>query len=106
MKMLDVVGHVDLTNLHAVLCMSGILFSVWCHQLWGRDFFGAESSHLVRSMQRMSFIVLAVSLCWSLSYAHIRNWQPWPSYILTLFAINLFLFSILVVAGMKRRLMG
>lgn len=104
--MMEFLDRLDLSTLHATLCLIGILFSIWCHQLWGREFFGTEHSPKVRVMQRTAFILLSLSLCWSLSYAHVRNWQPWPSYVVTLIAVDLYLFSILYAAGTKRRLMG
>lgn len=94
-------GVYDLTGLHAALCIAGILMGVSCHQLWGTGFFGAENCTGVRVMQRVSFLTLSLSMVWSLSYAHVHKWQPWPSYMLTLMAVDLYLFSTLLAAVMR-----
>lgn len=93
----------DLSGIHAALCLAGVIMSVWCHQLWGRGYFGAENPVQVQGLQRLSFILYALSLCWSLSYGHVRHWQPWPAYVVTLFAVDLYLFSVLLAACMKRK---
>ena len=94
-------GVYRLTEVHAALCVAGVVMGVTCHQLWGSGFFGAENCTGVRVMQRVSFLALSLSMVWSLSYAHVHQWQPWPSYVLTLIAVDLYLFSVLLAAFMR-----
>lgn len=96
----------DLGPASVVLGLVGIVLSVWCHQLWGRHVFGNESAHSVQIMQRAAFICYALSQCWVLSYQYLHDWQPWPPYLASLFAVDLYLFSIIIAAMHRRRVTG
>lgn len=88
----------DLTALNAILSWWGVVMCVWCHQLWGMGAMGVENGALVRVAQRAAFMLIALSFLWTMAYAHVRNWQPWPSYITTVMGLDLFLASVLWVA--------
>jgi hypothetical protein len=96
----------DLSGIHAVFCLTGILLCLWCHQLWGRGTLGAENTNTVRRMQRVAFIMMALAMCWSLAYASVMHWQPWPSYVLLLIAVNLYMLSVLLAATTRGKAFG
>lgn len=102
----EYINSLDMRELHGVLAVVGIVLSLWCAQLWGRGFFGHESPDYVRVLQRFFFITTPLALCWSLSYSHVLHWNPWPSFVLLEFALDVYLFSIVLAAAAHRRITG
>jgi hypothetical protein len=96
----------DLTLLHAVLCWAGIVMALWCHQLWGRGIINLVDCVTIRGLHRMSYVMLALSLCWSVSYAASTHWQPWPSYVLTVLAVDMYLLAQVLTSVVRGRPFG
>jgi hypothetical protein len=44
---------------------------------------------IVRKIRRIALALLALSLCWSVTYSYAHAWQPWPPELALIAAINL-----------------
>ena len=96
----------DLSSAHALACVFGLFVSVWVSQLWSREAFGGETCWSVRNLRRLSLILFAMALCWSLAYEDARHWQPSPPDLLIIIAVDLYLLATILSAAVKKRAFG
>lgn len=98
---LEFLDSVDLKGAHFVASLLGVGLALYVMQLWGHGSVAYEH-FVVNQLRRTSLIILALALLWSLSYAEIRQWQPWPSDLLTVIAVDIFLLSTVISSAIQQ----
>ena len=97
----------DLRMFHHVACLFGTFAAIYVSALWGRGAIqmvgDCPFSVLVR---RAALTVLSLALLWSFTISLDMNWQPWPSDLMTILAVDLFLVSKLMTAYRRSRVFG
>lgn len=96
-------GH-DLTAIHTVLALCGILISVYVMQLTRYEAEDAVDPPWLRSLRRIALALMAWAFCWLLTYSETKNWQPWPPEVLAIAAMDLILLirALAIRARIKR----
>lgn len=97
----------DLRMLHHVACIAGAFMAIYVSALWGRGAIemagDCRTSILVR---RAALTILALALLWSFAISLDKGWQPWPSDLTMILAVDFFLASKLMTAYRRRRVFG
>lgn len=93
----------DLRTLHVVAALLGVFLALFVMQLWGTGEFHSEhEQRWLVHMRRAALMGLALAFLWSLSYADTKNWQPWPTDIAAVLAIDIFLLTNVISSVFKR----
>lgn len=94
----------DLTTVHTLLGLFGVLVSVYVMQLTRYEAEDAVDPWWLRGLRRIALAIMAWAFCWCLTYSENKSWQPWPPYVLTLFAIDMILLirALAIRARIKR----
>lgn len=97
----------DLRTLHFISCILGATLSVYVNQLWQRGaLLFSEDCLISRYARRISLASLGLTMLWAASYSHSKGWQPWPPDVAIVLAVDGLLFSSVVVAFRRQRLLG
>ena len=91
----------DLNTPHYVAALLGVGLSLYVMQLWAHGEVATDHP-VVGQLRRTALIILALALLWSLGYADSKKWQPWPSDLLTVIAIDIFLLSTVISHIIRR----
>jgi hypothetical protein len=83
--------RVDLTAAHTVLGILGILTCVYVMQLTRYEAEDLMDPAWLRFLRRAALGLMAWALCWCLTFSENKNWQPWPPYVMALFAMDMIL---------------
>jgi hypothetical protein len=98
---------VDLTGVHFLACLFGVILCVYVMQLMMA---GAIQFHddcvIAYHVRRTALMLLALAMCWALTYSSNKGWQPWPPDVLIVISIDLMLAAGVIVALRRKRAMG
>jgi hypothetical protein len=93
---------IDLTLVHFILGGAGTLLSVYAMKLIDWEAEDDVDPQWQRLLRRIGYVLMAWGMLWSLDYSFLRGWQPWPSELLTIFAIDIVMFT--RIMGIKSRI--
>ena len=78
----------DLTGLHTVASLIGVFAAVHLMQLSWHNPEDFQDGIAIRWMHRTSLAAIALALLWSVNYAEIKHWQPWPADVFVIIALD------------------
>ena len=95
---------IDLRGLHWVVSFLGVLLCVYAMQSWSHGVVpGDDHFPIVNGLRRFALWLMALAFLWDLGYAEQHpKWQPWPSDLAAIIAVDIFLFSAMVSTYMRR----
>lgn len=97
----------NLRNVHFTASFLGAMMALYVMQLWTVGaLYIANDCWLSRQARRVALMAVAVAMLWSLGFQDAKNWAPWPSDVALILAVDMFLFSSIVVAIRKKRALG
>jgi len=77
----------DLTVIHTILTIAGMLLAIYVMQLTSYVNEDFKDPWHIRWSRRASLAFIALALLWSLSYSQTKSWQPWPPEVALIMAI-------------------
>lgn len=106
MRIEQILEHCDLTFLLGVLAVIGFFLAVYVNQLTHYEAEDSSDPWWIKVVFRpLSYITLALSFLWVLSYGQAHDWQPWPPMLMMILAIDMILFiRALAIKARVRRL--
>jgi hypothetical protein len=98
---------VNLSGIHYCASFIGAIMALYVMQLWTVGALAISNDcWFAKHARRLALLLVALAMLWSLEYSDSKGWTPWPSDVATILAVDLFLFSSIVVAFRKRRVFG
>ncbi len=94
-------SHVDLVPFHFTLSVLGVALCLWVMQLSGNDRIARGERPCLRFMRRCGVALVATGMLWSVRYAFIQEWQPWPPSLVIYLGIDMALLAT-VITGHRR----
>ena len=81
-------GH-DLTGLHTLAALFGVLVAIHLMQLSWHSVEDQQDAPWVRWLHRFGLAFTAMTMLWSVNYAEVKHWQPWPADVFIIIAVDL-----------------
>lgn len=97
---------IDLTNLHLMLTIFGGLLSVYVMQLTHYEAEDLVDPRFLREARRFALALIALAQFASALYSLSHRWQPWPTEIMLIFAVNMHLVIRMVAIWARIRRTG
>ena len=92
---------------HAALAGIGAILALWVMMLAGHGLIGDADTPAVRCLRRGALGVLSISMLFSVSYALQTGWYPWPSTVVIIAAVDVYLLAAIIGAHVRiRRITG
>jgi hypothetical protein len=92
----------DLTGVFALASIAGSMLSIVAMQMsWNEAMERGVDTPAMLNLRRASFILVSLTLLWSLSYAETKGWQPWPPAVAIVLALDFYLSVLIIMVGMK-----
>lgn len=93
--------RVDLTGVHIMATLVGMLLSVYAAQAMWQDPESNRDCWMIRYGRRATYPLLALSFLWALDYANVKGWTPWPPNVAIIVSIDLII--AMRIWAMRRR---
>lgn len=77
----------------------GAILCVFVSSLSVHGQIGANDSGSLRLGRRLSILIIALAMLWSVAYANEKSWQPWPGDLMIRLGIDLWLIVVAVSAS-------
>ena len=80
---------VNLSYALAILAMVGFFLAVYVNQQTHYEGEDIPDPGYVKVFRRFSYLLLAWSFLWIISFAQEHGWQPWPPVVLMIFSFDM-----------------
>lgn len=94
--------HADLTGVHIMATLVGMLLSVYASHMMWQDEESNRDRWLIRYGRRVMYPLLALAFLWALDYSHVKGWMPWPPNVAIIVAID-FIIAMRILALRQRQ---
>ena len=78
----------DLTGLHTIAALFGVLVAIHLMQLSWHSVEDYQDPAAIRWAHRTGLALIALALLWSVNYAEVKHWQPWPADVFVIIALD------------------
>lgn len=97
----------NLNRIHFIACFVGAILCIYVMQLFAKGALAFAGDCAVSyAIRRTALIILALSMCWAMTYSTNKGWSPWPPDVVIICAIDLLLAGSVLVAFRRKRAMG
>lgn len=86
-QVLDRIDQLDLTRLHNVVAVLGVMMSIYVMMLTSYEHEDRDDPLWLQWARRLAFATVATGYLWTLSYSATRKWEPWPPEIMLMVGI-------------------
>lgn len=94
--------QLDLRTLYALASIAGALLSLIAMQFsWEESTRRGGDTNVMLNLRRASFVIISLTLLWSLSYAETKGWQPWPPALAIVLAVDFYLLVLICMVARK-----
>jgi len=100
--MLEYVDKFDLTAVHVLAALYGMVVSIYASQATWLDHDSNRDCIIVRYGRKVMYPALALAFLWSLDFAHVKGWAPWSPNVAINIAIDLII-TMRIVALRQRK---
>jgi len=91
----------DWTTAHVIAALVGIVISLYAAQAMWHDQESNRDCWVVRYGRKVGYPLLALAFLWSLDFAHVKGWAPWPPHVGLELAIDLII--IMRIIALRQR---
>lgn len=86
----------NLTTAYVLITLIGVCLAVVAMQVsWNEAVSRGIDPPSAMNLRRLSFVLIALAMLWSLNYAEQKGWQPWPPLLAIVAALDLY-FAVLI----------
>lgn len=94
----------NLMSAYASAAIVGAMLAIVAMQMsWNEAVEHGIDPPLMLNFRRVSFVLLALALMWSVSYAETKGWQPWPPALAIVMVLDFYLGVLIVMIARKSR---
>jgi hypothetical protein len=95
---------IDLVPYFTGLALAGVFLALIAMQMsWNEAIQRGVDTPVTMNLRRASFVAVALSLLWSLSYAETTGWQPWPPALAMVGALDFYFAVLIAIIVVKAR---
>lgn len=87
--MLEWIDKFDLTAAHVLAALYGMVVAIYASQATWQDHDSNRDCWIVRYGRKVMYPALALAFLWSLDFAHVKGWTPWPPNVAINIAMDL-----------------